>query len=263
MMLESIKNKKRLIIGMVGLNAMPGSFNYKGEGLQKIREKAVADAKKLDQAGIDGIMIQNVSDLPMKGKVDNEKIAYMSSIGTSIKNVVSDDCIVGVSVLKNDGEAAVAVADAIGADFIRLKVYVGAMVSSAGIEEGCMNRVLDKMQKLDLNLDIWADIHDRTGVPLGEVRLVEAVKHAFDKGMADAVIITGKNFEESKEWLSKVQSQFPSRYVFIGGGTKPDNVNTALKYADGVIVGSCLKEDGIITNNVKISRAEKFMNTIK
>ncbi len=261
-MLKPIKNKEKLIIGMVGLNTMPGSYNYKGENLTNIREDAVEDAKKLDNAGMDGIMIQNVNDLPMKEKVEPEKIAYMSSIATSIKETVSENCLIGVSVLKNDGEAAVAIAEAIDADFIRLKVYVGAMISFSGVEEGCVNRVLDKMQKLNSNFDIWADVHDRTGVPLGGVKLEQSVKQAFDKGMADVVMITGKNFDQSKERIKNLQDKFSDKYIFIGGGTNPENINTALKYADGAIVGSFLKTNGLITNNVDSRRVKEFMDCV-
>ena len=40
---------------------------------------------------------------------------------------------VGLNLLENDAEAMLAVASAAGADFVRIKVYVGAMMTPFGI----------------------------------------------------------------------------------------------------------------------------------
>ncbi len=248
------------LTAMVGLRALPGTIKYDGMPFTKITELAVNETKKLYAAGIRNIMLQNVSDLPMLEKVGPEVTAYMSAVGYAMKMAVPEDCSLGVSVLKNDGAATVAVAEAMGADYVRAKVYVGAMVSASGIECGCVDEVLAMRYKLGSSVQIWADVHDRVGTPLANVSLLDDCGLAIDKGLADALIICGKNFDESIEMIDSVKAAFPNQYVFIGGGSNPDNMATIYKHCEGIIVGSYLKEDGKIYNELDDKRLSEFMS---
>jgi hypothetical protein len=262
-MLEQIRNKQRLIVPVVGLPGLPGTYTYDGRSFESIREQAVADARILRDAGFDGIMLQNVSDLPMVEKVSPDTIAYMTTVGADIKRELGDDVLLGVSVLKNDGAAAVAIAEAIGADFVRLKVYVGAMVAAGGIEEACVDEVLAMKAKLGSDVDLWADIHDRTGDPLGNVEIEEAVEQALSKGDADAVILSGKTFDHMTELLDRVRARFPDTYLFLGGGVKGENVRESFAHGDGAFVATCLRKGGNILGALEPDRVESFVSALK
>ena len=54
------------IIGMVHLRPLPGSPGYDpvSMGMDKILENAVEEAKKLEAAGVDGVQVENMWDIP-------------------------------------------------------------------------------------------------------------------------------------------------------------------------------------------------------
>jgi hypothetical protein len=106
------------LVSVVGIRALPGTAQNTLT-FNKILEIAVREAKMLYEAGIKSIMIQNVNDLPMHVDVGKEIVAYMSAIGYAIRTALPDDCVLGVSVLRDDAEAMVGIASAIAADFIR------------------------------------------------------------------------------------------------------------------------------------------------
>lgn len=251
---------KKELVAMIALPPLPGTYDYKGESIKEIESQAVKEAIQLKEAGISSIMIQNVNDFPSKRNVGHETIAYMTNIGRAVKEAVSGHCKVGISILKNEGAGSVAVADAIGADYVRLKVYVGAMVSSEGITEGCLEEVLEMKKRIGSKVELWADIYDRSGVPLGTMSLEEACQQGIQKGKLDCLIITGKDFDESIQMIKRAKSALPEAKVLLGGSASPVNIGTVLEVCDGVIIGSYLKKDGIMTNPLDSSRLEKFMN---
>jgi predicted TIM-barrel enzyme len=48
-----------------------------------------------------------------------------------------------------------------------------------------------------------------------------------------------------------------------GSGVNIENVATVLKIADGVIVGTALKHDGITTNAVDVDRVRALMEVVR
>ncbi|MBQ2478052.1 MAG: BtpA/SgcQ family protein [Erysipelotrichales bacterium] len=251
---------KKHLTAMVGVPALPGTLRYDGTPVPILAEKCVKEAKTLYAYGIRDIMIQNIGDLPMIQRPGKEITAYMSVIASKVKDALPKDCEFGVSILMNDGEGELAVADAVGADYIRTKIYVGAMVAAGGIETSCMDEVLLLKQKIGSPVKIRADVHDRTGVPLGNPSLTDACEQALSKGLADVLIITGKNEDETLNMVKEVKAAFPNAVIYIGGGAKPHNLKKFTDAADGVIVGSYLKKDGKIFEELDPVRLEEFMN---
>lgn len=244
---------------VLGLMPLPATLRYDGSSLKEIRRQAVLDAKLMYEAGIRDIMVQNIGDLPMLQTVGLDTVANMSMLCTAVRDALPSDCTMGVSVLMNDGAAALAIAEAVGAEYIRTKIYVGAMIGASGIEYGCMDEVLKLKQRLGSKVKIWADVHDRTGTPLGNVSLIDACEQAICKGLSDVLIITGKNHAESLEMTVAVKKAYPHIPVYLGGGAKPDNLELCLSHCDGVIVGSYLKTDGIIDHPLDPLRMRTFV----
>ena len=253
---------KELVV-MIGLPALKGTLEYDGKSIDEISSQVVKEAKTLYDAGIRNMMIQNIGDYPMVQKVGPEIIAMMSRVTADIRRELPDDVSLGISVLMNEGAGALAIADANECDYIRAKIYVGAMVAASGIEYSCMDEVLNLKNKLSSKVSIWADIHDRTGTPLGNPSLVDACAQAIQKGKAEVLIITGKNEEESKEMIQEVKKAFPSQKVYLGGGVNPKNINSFLSLCDGVIVGSYLKKEGKMNEELDSVRLEEFMHAWK
>ncbi len=255
--------KIKSVYAMVGLEPLPGTYNHRGKCIRDIAFAAVAEAIKLEKAGFCGLIIQNINDFPGMKKVNPEITAYMSVIGNEIRAAVSPQMRLGVSVLWNDGEAAVAVADAIQADFVRLKVFIGAMVNAEGIVQGCSGEVLQIKKRLGSRVELWADILDRTGFPLGVVSQEEAIVQAIKRGGADAVILTGKEPERTCEMLAAGKKKFGDLRIFAGGGCTPGNLMEILNYADGAIVASSFKKDGNMYNAIDEKRLKEFSAALK
>ena len=246
---------KKHLTAMVGVPALPGTLRYDGTPVPILAEKCVKEAKTLYAYGIRDIMIQNIGDLPMIQRPGKEITAYMSVIASKVKDALPEDCEFGVSILMNDGEG-----ELVRVSGQVLPGCVGAMVAAGGIETSCMDEVLLLKQKIGSPVKIRADVHDRTGVPLGNPNLTDACEQALSKGLADVLIITGKNEEETLAMVKEVKAAFPNAVIYIGGGAKPHNLKKFTDAADGVIVGSYLKKDGKIFEELDPVRLEEFMN---
>lgn len=250
--------KQNAMIGVVGFLALPGSVAYSGTTREEFIRRAVADAQAYAMAGFDALMIQNVGDLPVDAEVGPETVAWLSALGTAIRNAV--DLPLGVCVLKNDGLASLAIAQAIGAVFVRVKVWVGAMVGAEGIVQGTARKVLQYRRAIQAeNISIFVDIHDRTGIPLAGMTLEETVHEALWFGKAEGLVITGRSEAETLEWLQRVKRVAPDVPLWAGGGATPANMKKILEVADGVIVATAAKVDGQLLNPVDRQAAEALI----
>jgi membrane complex biogenesis BtpA family protein len=245
------------LASVVGIQALPGT-TQNTLPFKKILNHAVQEARMLYDAGIRNIMIQNVNDLPMYIHVGTNIVSYMSVVGYAIRVALPSDCILGVSVLRDDADAMVAIASAIEADYIRPKTYVGTVVGIDGVHDGCIDRVLEMRYKLRCDVQIWPDIHDRSTSPLGNVSLVDACQQAVSQGLADALFIAGKDFKDSTERIKMVKENVGA-YVFLGGGANVNNLEQVYSIADGAIVASCLKDTGNMTGNLDQNKLDQFM----
>ena len=247
--------KQKPLIGVVGFPTLPGAIGYQGMARKEFLQRAVADAQAYAQAGFDALMIQNVGDLPVAAQVGPETVAWLSTLGSAIQAEVA--LPLGVCVLKNDGLAGLAVAQAIGAVFVRVKVWVGAMVGAEGIVQGVAREVLQYRRTIGAEeIAIFADIHDRTGVPLAGMTLEETAHEALWFGKADGLVITGRSEAETLEWLRRVKGVAPDVPVWTGGGAIRENMSRFLDVADGVIVATAAKVDGQLLNPVDVQAAK-------
>src|SRR2546429_1501958 len=112
------------IFGMVHLEALPGAPLFRGS-IGVVIEAAMADAKALADGGCDGIVFENFGDRPFHKHVSAETIAAMTRVIADVRPKLP----FGVNVLRNDARAAIAIAAATGAQFIRINVHVGAMAT--------------------------------------------------------------------------------------------------------------------------------------
>src|SRR5262249_48357242 len=135
------------IIGMVHLQALPGSPDYAGS-MKAVLESALRDADGLEQGGVDGIMIENFFDSPFfKDQVGPETVAAMAAIITAIRQRTA--LPLGVNVLRNDGMSAIAVATACGCQMVRINQLSWAMLADQGILEGKAAQILRYRRQLE------------------------------------------------------------------------------------------------------------------
>ncbi len=261
--LRSLFGTGKYVIGMVHLLPLPGSSKWAGE-MAAVFKQAVGDAQALVDGGIDGLIVENFGDTPFsKGRVEAHTVSAMTLAVEAVRDAVHVP--VGLNVLRNDSLSGLAIASTTGAQFIRVNVHTGAMITDQGIIEGHAHETLRYRKELGTSTKIFADVLVKHAVPLGSQNLKQAARDTVYRGLADAVIITGAETGEptDAEDVVRAQESVPEFPVLVGSGVRQENIARLLSTADGVIVGTSLKEDGITTNPVDKTRVAALMASAK
>jgi len=156
-------------------------------------------------------------------------------------------------------QIALAVADAAGADFVRVEhLYTGAEVTSAGLLQGQCCEITALKRKLGTDIPVYADIWERHGIPLCPQPLDEAAWQCVHEAFADGLFLCGKNAQESLSMARQVRQRVPGIPLFLGGGATGDNVRELLQEYDAVCVATWIK-NGDMRNPVDPDRTRYFM----
>ena len=162
---------RRAVFGMVHLRALPGAPLYAGS-MDEVIDAAVADAKALAAGGCSGIVIENFGDRPFfASNVPPETVAAMTRVVVGTRQAV--EVPIGVNVLRNDAKAALAIAAATGASFIRVNVHTGAMVTDQGVIEGEAAETMRLRMAIAPDVAVFADHLVKHAVPLAPTDLTQ------------------------------------------------------------------------------------------
>ena len=103
---------------------------------------------------------------------------------------------VGVNVLRNDALAALGIAAATGARFIRVNVLTGLMYTDQGPITGKAAEVARARSRLAPDVEIWADVLVKHAVapPGSDIR--QMARDTIERGGADALIMSGSGTGE-------------------------------------------------------------------
>ncbi len=250
---------------MLHVPALPGAPRAR-ESLPAIREYVLHDADALVAGGVHGLLLENYGDAPFyPGPVPPAVVAQMTELAGDVRRCF--DLPLGINVLRNDGRAALAVAAAVGADFIRVNVLCGARLTDQGLIQGEAHVILRERAALRAEgVRILADVGVKHSAPLGRPRpLEEDVVETLERGGADAVIISGPATGQAAELeqVRRARSAAGEAPVLVGSGVTPDNVAAFVPYVDGLIVGTALKEDGVTANPVDRSRVRALIQALR
>ncbi len=250
--------EEKPIIAVIHLRALPGSPLYDGN-MSRVYEQALAEAEIFKSQGVHGIIIENFRDLPFyPERVPAETIASITSISRDIINFVKIP--VGINVLRNDAESALAIATAVQAPFIRVNVHVGTVVSEQGIMQSLSHRTLRLRESLKSKVLIFADVGVKHAAPLASRGLGMEAHDAQYRALADALIVSGElTGAETKIESIETVRQHSTLPLLIGSGATPENVSKVYNKVDGIIVGSCFKKEGKGDNEVEPERVRTFM----
>lgn len=254
------------VIGVIHLLPLPGSARWDGQ-FENVCLRAEQEAAALATGGANGIIVENFFDAPFtKNRVDTATACAMSIVINRIMAIC--DLPIGVNVLRNDALTAMAVAATTGAQFIRVNVLTGAMVTDQGVIEGQAHELHLYRRHLDAhkNVRIFADVMVKHASPLGILTDIASItKDTVKRGLADAVIVSGSatGDEPSLKDLQEVKEAVPHTPILIGSGASKNNVKSLLRFADGVIVASSLKRQGILENPVDVEQVRALTTTVK
>jgi membrane complex biogenesis BtpA family protein len=252
----------KTLIGVVHLLPLPGSPRWQGN-LEQLIEFAVNDADSYQRGGADAVCIENFGDVPFtKGSVAPETIAAMAAAGRAIRAAIK--LPIGFNVLRNDARSALALSAACGGSFIRVNVHTGAMLTDQGIIEGDAHETLRYRARISPSTEIFADVHVKHAVTLGNWPLEMAARDTLERGLADALIVTGAGTGEATNVsdLETVRRACPNAKILLGSGVTAENVRS-YSQADGFIVGSSLKTEGKLANPVDPQRVAKLVKAMK
>ena len=233
------------LTGMIHLAALPGTPQHRCSTGEILRA-ACAEARILQAAGFDSLLVENMHDRPYaRGAAAPETIAVMTLACAAVKAETGLPC--GVQVLAGANEAALAIALAAGLDFIRAEGFVFAHVGDEGLHESCAAALRYRRSIGAENIRIFTDIKKKhsSHALTADVDIAETAR-AAEFFLSDGLIVTGQRtgHEPGLPDVEAVRaaSTLP---VIIGSGVTPQNVRIYLDVADTVIAGSSLKEDGV------------------
>jgi hypothetical protein len=238
--------------------------------------RAAADAKALAQAGFDAIIIENFGDAPFyKDEVPAITIAAMTTCALETREV-APRLPLGINVLRNDARAALAVAAASGASFVRVNVLSGARVTDQGIVEGRAAEVLRERAAIARDVRIFADVDVKHSAPLAirSAMLEEEVAELAHRALADAILVTGSATGSPADEgdLDRVRSALATSDrlrrsthlpVFVASGATERTVKALLTKCDGVIVGTAIKRGRRAGGPVDPKLARSFVRALK
>lgn len=252
------------VVGMIHLLPLPGSPRSE-LSLAQLRDHALRDAEALVKGGVHGLMIENFGDTPFyPTNVPAATIAQMTWLLSELKRAVGKvPC--GVNVLRNDGLAALAVAAAAGAEFIRVNILSGARVTDQGIIQGNAHELLRERQRLNAQqIQIWADVDVKHSAPVAPRPLTDEVADLVHRAHADAVIVTGRSTGAATEAadLKTVKAAAEGKPVIVGSGVTAETIASLRGLASAAIVGSALKKEGRATNAVDPRRVAELMKCV-
>jgi hypothetical protein len=266
--LKSLKEMfevEKPIIGMIHLLPLPGAPGYDFYGMETVIEHALRDAEALISGGVDGLIVENMWDLPyyVGMEVPPEEMTAQAVAARAV--VEAMEVPVGINVIHNGGRVTMAIAVAAGADFIRVCLLTGARVWDTGeFDHGCAAELLRWRKNLGAeHIKLFADVDKKHSVTFPGIDLATHVEWT-EFYLADALIVSGKMTGAAPE-LEKVRRarELTTRPILMGSGTTADNIAQFLQYADGAIAGTALKVDGIAENPVDVERVKRYMEAVK
>jgi len=247
---------KKPIIGVIHLNPLPGSPRFRS--LEKVIETAKHDAEKLNMAGIDGLIVENYGDIPFKKEIDELTVSAMTELISEIKSGI--DKPIGINVLRNDWRSALSISKVLELDFIRVNCYCGVTLTDQGMIEGEAGKIQRFKENFDIEAKVMADIQVKHAKKLYPTDLLTEAKEASERGLADALIVSGERTGEKPQVKEikrvKEKTKVP---VIVGSGLDKSNYQKLLSASDGAIIGTHFKEDGITSNPVCLEKVESFM----
>lgn len=249
------------VIGMLHVPPLPGSPLY-GGNLDDVATAVLRDAEGLTDGGVHALLLENFGDVPFfPRRVPAETVAHMTALAAEVRRRF--DVPLGINLLRNDGRGALAVAQAAGGAFIRVNVLCGARVTDQGIVEGIAHDLLRDCARLGAaEIEVLADVNVKHSAAFVERPIEDEVADTFERGGADGVIVSGPATGRAADLdeLRAVRAAAGERPVLIGSGVSAETLEDSFPHADGFIVGSSLKRDGLVTNPVDPARVRELMD---
>lgn len=253
------------VVGVIHLPPLPGSARGgAARDVDSLLDGARRDAEAWAAGGADALIVENFGDAPFrKDAVEPHVVAAMTVAVLRIQG--ASGLPVGVNVLRNDVLSAVSIAAMAGGAFVRANVYVGAALTDQGVIEGRAADVQELVRRLGAPVAVWADVDVKHAAPIAPRPLGDLAEDAVERGLASAVIVTGRATGQpaSLDDLRAVRAAVPGTPLYVGSGASAETIPALLSVADGVIVGTAAKIDGVLANPVDPARVRAMVEAAR
>ena len=256
-------SRRKPVIGVIHVGALPGTPRSDHRVVELVRS-AREEAKIYRECGVDGVVIENMHDVPyLKGEVGPEIVAAMTAIGIEVKS----ECglPVGIQILAGANIEAMAVAHAAGLDFIRAEGYAYAHVADEGLIEASAAKLLRYRKMIEAErVQLWTDVKKKHAAHAitADVSLGQTAETVEFMG-ADCVIVTGSVTGEAPKVSDVKEAKSHCHLpVFLGSGISETNIDQFYNEADGFIIGSYFKIDGLWSNTIDPTRVTQLINRL-
>ena len=261
--ISDVFETKKPIIAMCHFKALPGDPGYdKAGGMKKVIEAARYDLLALQKGGVDAVMFSNEFSLPYLTKVHTETVASMARV---IGELMGDVTIpFGVNVLW-DPKASLDLAIATGAKFVR-EIFTGVYASDFGLWNTNCGEVVRHQYAIGAeNVKLLFNIVPEAAKYVSDRDLVQVAKSTVFNAKPDALCVSGltAGAETDARLINLVKNALPTTPVFANTGVRMENVEQQLSVADGAVVGTAFKVDGVFENPVDENRVKLFMDKVK
>lgn len=249
------------IIGMLHVPPLPGAPQFNGD-VMAIRDHVLRDVDALSAGGIHGLMLENFGDTPFyPGSVPPHVIAHLTALAVEVRRL--SKLPLGINVLRNDGRGALAIAHAVGAHFIRVNVLCGARVTDQGIIQGIAHDLLRDRAALGAeHIRIFADVNVKHSAALAPRPLADEVADTLLRGGADALIVSGTATGTETD-LAEIQHAGAAAHgapILVGSGVSAESIGSMAQHADGFIVGTAVKQEGLVSNPIDPARVVALLD---
>lgn len=251
------------IIGCLHMMAMPGTPYYDSNiSIEDQIKRIKKEAEILMELGYDAVVFANEGDRPYLNEVGPEVIATYVRIASAVIPTLKIPYGCGILI---DPKATIAVAKAIGAQFIRTYVtntYEGTFGQQI-FNPGEIFRYRKAIDAESVNVYTYFEAH--AGVCADTRDLIDQISSGFSSFPINGMLIGGPRagLPPEASTLARVKEKFPEYPVILGSGANPKNVAELLKYTDGLIVGTVIKRDGYLYNEIDYDRAKSFIEAAK
>jgi membrane complex biogenesis BtpA family protein len=260
--LERIFGTVKPVITMLHFPGLPGRpLHDVSAGRERFLDSLRHDLAILQEAGADGVLFCNEADYPYQLEVGPEIPAAMAAAIGELRSEVHVPF--GGNILW-DARSSLALARATGASFIR-EVLTGVYESDLGMIEPQIGEIAGYRTMIGAgDVALFDNILPEFASAIGSRTVADRAKGAAFLGM-DAILISGPAagvpFEMSA--LRAAKEAVPETPVIANTGVRADRVAEIFEVADGAIVGTSLKVDGVTWNAVDRDRAMRLMDAAR
>jgi uncharacterized protein len=261
--LDEVFNVRKPVIAMLHLAALPGDPAYdSAAGIAAVVDRAREELDALQSGGVDGVMISNEFSLPYLTKTEPITAITMARI---IGELLGDITVpYGVNVLW-DGRASIDLAVATGAKFVR-EIFTGVYASDFGLWDTNVGEVARHRARVGgAGVKLLFNIVPESAIYLAARDLASITKTTVFATAPDAICVSGATAgaPTDSEALRVVKDAAGDVPVFVNTGVRAHNVGTQLAIADGAVVGTYFKKDGVFENRADRARVEELMTAAR